>query len=454
MKRSDNKRSSRQAWTEKELKVVGNADVDSYEEFIEVTGNPHARSHSAWKQQRYGFGLPAMREKHEDVGRNVSFGKNHNVLMRKAERADVPPDVALEHANEEIERLRQQLGEVRGERRKAREAEAWADVVTRAVHRSIPRLPIPQPMDFEPVKIPDKFDEQEMILVLSDLQIGSEVRSEETGGLAQYSFETYEKQVIRLEEAITAIKSKQLSHVPIRRLTIFGLGDFVDGDAIFEGHPWEVDRHLIDQIVEGSQALALCLSRLSSLFPEIAVKVIPGNHGRLGKKREAAPIGRNADLLFARFWEMQLSEYENIRFDISPSWWMLVQRMDTRFLLIHGEDVRSWMSIPYYGFERAERRWFGLIQLNLPEDVRGAAFHWLVAGHHHTPACLSTTQGGKILLNGSWPGGSNFSAKTLQAANRPSQWLLALHRTRGVTSMWDLNLEVESKRTPIYVDDQ
>lgn len=426
-------------WSPEEVEVLNDPDTDSFDVWEKLTGNPNKRSFEAWKQRRYALGFRALMRQHNERGRKQSY----SLRSRRTEENEEIPGQQLALANEEIARLRAQLSDVKADRRRARESEAWADIVTAAVHDSIPRLPSVRSSDLV-LPTPDTSNsEQELILVLSDLQIGSHVSSEETGGLASFSFEVYEQQVKLLEEAVASIKLRQLSHVPIKRLNVFGLGDFIDGDAIFEGHPWEVDRHLVDQITEGSQVLAKCLARLSGMFDEVVVKAIPGNHGRLGKKREAAPIGRNADLLFARFLDLQLQQHDKIRVDISPSWWMLVQRMNTRFLLVHGEDVRSWMSIPYYGFERAERRWFGLIQLHLPEDVVGAAFHWLVAGHHHTPACLSTTQGGKILLNGSWPGGSAFAAKALQASNAPSQWLLALHPERGVTSMWALDLSVE-----------
>ena len=430
-------------WSDEEDKALHDPEIDSFDKWVEATGNSGGRTMAAWRQRRYRAGLTALVHSLSESNRNRSFGA-------RVRNMSTPPDELL---LEEIERLRAQVRDVKAERRRARESEAWADIVTAAVQESIPRLPFVDHSDLIlPTPDPDQI-EQELILVLSDIQIGSHVTSEETGGLAEYDFNVFMEQTERLEAAVAEVRLQQLSHVPIKRLTVFGLGDFIDGDAIFEGHPWEVDRHLVDQITEGSQVLAKTVARLSAYFDEVVLKIIPGNHGRLGKKREAAPIGRNADLLFARFLDLQLQAYPSVRVDISSSWWMLVQRMNPRFLLVHGEDVRSWMSIPYYGFERAERRWFGLIQLNLPDDVHGAAFNWLVAGHHHTPACLSTTQGGKILLNGSWPGGSQFSTKSLQAAHDPSQWLLVLHPDRGVTSMVELDLRfTRAERKPLQID--
>ena len=188
-------------WTPEEVEVLSDPDTDSFEVFETLTGNPHARSFEAWKQRRYALGFRALMRKHNERGRKQSY----SLRSRRTEENEENSDQQLALANEEIERLRAQLSEVKADRRRARESEAWADIVTAAVHDSIPRLPRILSTDLA-LPTPDETNsEQELILVLPDLQSGSHVSSAETGGLASFSFEVYEQQVKLLEEAIASI---------------------------------------------------------------------------------------------------------------------------------------------------------------------------------------------------------------------------------------------------------
>ena len=113
---------------------------------------------------------------------------------------------------------------------------------------------------------------------------------------------------------------------------------------------------------------------------------------------------------------------------------MLVGIFDWHFLLTHGETIKSWNAIPYYGFDRADARWTKLLQ------ARGQKFDYFLIGHHHNQAQIDSPVGEKI-VNGCWPGGSQYSLKSLNTANRPSQLLFGIHPRHGITWRYKVNLE-------------
>jgi hypothetical protein len=429
----------REPWTDEENAIGLAPDLNHYDEFVakyeEKLGAPCVRSFHGWNQKRRLAKLPAYRVHRSRGPVPLDPLAQENEEMQKAQL--------------EIGRLRDQVSLMRRRDKSIERAEIFAEKIIAGFREALPTL---DPYDTVPQTVAvDGEEEQELMLALSDLQIGQKTDVEDTGGIAEFNWEIYENEVQELERQIIFFKTRNMQGVPIRTLNIAGLGDFVDHDSMREGHPWEVDAHVAMQACDGPRALVQMLGRLLHHFDKIKLKGIGGNHGQGGRKKQGNPYLRSWDLVFLRMLQEMCRHEPRIEIEISPTWFMVWQVNGHRFLLLHGEDVKSWMSIPYYGFERARGRWLGMLQMHLPDDVKGEAFHYMVAGHHHTPAFLSTTAG-PIILNGSWPGGSKFSVKALQAQNPPSQWLWAIHPRLGVTTMAQMYLRAKDERMiiPIY----
>jgi hypothetical protein len=346
----------------------------------------------------------------------------------------------------ERHRIEAELRDLRKVRRQKLDQEVWTATVIKALSEQIPRL---APTQKTPPP-PPKGSLEEHALLLSDIQLGSRVEEEETGGLSAFGWDIFCERNARMESAIRSIRDTQRSSVPVKRLNIFGLGDYGDGHEIFKGHPWELDMHVAQQVTEGPWVIAQTIVRLLDLFSEIHFFTVYGNHGRVGQKREATPVLASWDYIFVRFLELMTGPQPDaegkprITFHYAQSWWSLVERMGLRFLMIHGDDVKSWMNLPYYGLERARTRWAHLIQQHLPPESGPVTFDVMLVGHHHTPAYIETASG-PILLNGCWPGGSKFSEKVLQAASPPAQWYFGIHPTHGISGLWNLALSAPSE---------
>ena len=181
----------------------------------------------------------------------------------------------------------------------------------------------------------------------------------------------------------------------------------------------------------------------------------------------------NWDYVMYKFIEKSMINYKNINFNLNKSWMQMATVQNKKFLLIHGDDIKSWGGLPFYGLQRAEGRYRSLLeQFKTPNeayaickpywdkcqknpDDAGAAleliqnimlysksFDYLVAGHYHIPATIPTGAGGKIILNGAFVGGDMYSLKNLQSAFPPVQKFFGVNK-KGVTWQYDLELERE-----------
>ena len=101
---------------------------------------------------------------------------------------------------------------------------------------------------------------------------------------------------------------------------------------------------------------------------------------------------------------------------------------------VNGAGVHnSWNSIPYYGIDRADSRWTKMLQVNQ------LSYEYMLIGHHHNSATIDSPVGEKI-VNGCWPGGSQYSLKQLNTSSKPSQWFFGVHERRGISWRYKIDL--------------
>jgi hypothetical protein len=290
--------------------------------------------------------------------------------------------------------------------------------------------------EISPIVIPNKsaFREHEVVLQISDIQAGTYISKEATGGLNEYNQHIRQKQFKILREAMISIISRMKQVAPIRKLNVHMLGDIVEGLGIFIGQAQHVDQDLYNQVFSVADDLAFFLVEMLYLFDEIEVSCIGGNHGRVGQKGEN-PHYVNWDIIVYKHIEALLRNYQDrIKFNIPQSWWYVDEIQGWNFLLLHGDDIRSWNGLPYYGIDRADAKWSQLLNAN------GIQFDYMEMGHFHAPTELPRIRGEKF-INGCWPGGSILALKSLVTSSRPCQRLFAVHPERGVAWRYPIWLE-------------
>lgn len=310
--------------------------------------------------------------------------------------------------------------------------QAARDIIADKMISAIKVLP---PLKIEPIEIPttSSYREEEVVLMLSDIQAGTKIDLAATGGLNEYNWSILEEQFRILLRGMVSIITRMRKFCPIKTLNVAMLGDMVEGMGIFLGQAQHTDQDLYNQTFKLADLLCWFLCEMLYLFEEVRVTCIGGNHGRIGKKGEN-PHFVNHDVYLYKYIEAKLQNQRRIKFDIPLSWWRVIEIQGFKFLLLHGDDIKAWNGLPYYGIDRADARWTTLL------SAYDIYFDYILMGHFHAQTELPRVRGEKI-INGCFPGGSVYALKSLVTASRPSQKLFGVHPRHGKT--WSFNLYLD-----------
>jgi len=338
-----------------------------------------------------------------------------------------PEETATEKMRHDMERR---------ELRKLRAKKTFFEVVGEEVISAIEALPPPPKPQAEHLNLKQRFEPEESVTLFSDSQIGQKVDVGESGGLGGYNIDIFFERLDFFKASQKKIFEIQHANTPCPVHNVFFLGDIVDGTTIFKGQQRQTDLQVIAQVQMAVQSLAQYISWLSGLYPwTINVYGVIGNHGRVGDKGEESPLA-NFDHLIYWMLIKWLETHDNVHIYPSESWYQIVERMGWAFLLVHGDDCRSWAGIPFYGLQ--------------PKANQG--YNYMCVGHHHREAELEDY----ILMNSNWVGGSELSMKRMQAAGAPTQTMFGIHPDYGVT--WKRNIKLippkqrRAKRVKVYRD--
>jgi hypothetical protein len=309
---------------------------------------------------------------------------------------------------------------------------AKTEIMIETVRECISAFPAPKAVKEKPVR-KDR-EKEEALLLFSDAQLGEEIKLEDTNGFGEYNVDIFKSRMDYLSDEIRRIAEVQQTN--IERLNIFMLGDNVDGLGIYRGQDHHLDVLVVDQVLIGAEQIAKNLIECLSTFERIRIWGIVGNHGRVGKKGEY-PTTVNWDYVLYKMLEKMLENYsDRIEWIIPKSNWCIADVCGQNFLLIHGDTIKGWNGLPYYGIDRADSR------LKTMLASKGQNFRYMCLGHHHNPADIDSPAGEKI-LNGTMVGGSDFSINILHTSSRPSQWYFGVKPKKGITWRYKILLDEE-----------
>jgi len=294
---------------------------------------------------------------------------------------------------------------------------------------------VQQKIEIEPLNIPHRksASEEEVILDISDIQAGTKILLETTGGLNEYNFEILERQIARFLISVTSICRRHMEIAPIKKLHIFCLGDMVEGMGIFLGQAQQVDQDAYNQCFKLGDLLSKLYIELLNVFKEIEISCVGGNHGRIGLKGEN-PHWVNWDLIMYKYIETKLQNYDRIKFNVPLSWWFIKEIQGKKHLLVHGDDIKGWAGIPFYGIDRAKSNYKEML------ETIGEEFDYAHLAHFHTAAELPLMGGGFISINGCWTGSSILGLKMMGKTIQPTQWIRGTHPEFGVTWSYKVRL--------------
>lgn len=291
-----------------------------------------------------------------------------------------------------------------------------------------------RPFDKAPdIYIPNKSSKpntpEDACLVLSDVHIGEKFTLEETGGIGEYNMKKMNQYKNNLKVNVADIIKLHSNLYEIPTLHVFCLGDLVHG--MNEAGEWSstsIEIPIYDQWSEGCNMLADMIHYWLGVVKNINFYGVVGNHGRCSEKGIEKHYV-NWDLLCYKHLELLFRNNPRVKFNCPLSWYISTQIKNHRFFLIHGDELSS-SGNPLQKVADCESKMVGILK-QIP--------NYTIAGHFHNPGEMSTNNG-KIIMNGSWPGGDVYSLRSLQKNQQPVQKLFGLHDNYGITWTYDMRL--------------
>lgn len=292
----------------------------------------------------------------------------------------------------------------------------------------------------EPAKIefpvgsgtPEKF-----VALIGDIHIGKMVDPSVVGQTFGYGYPVFQERWARLKNRLLRYFALHSATAPFEAFRIHFLGDGVDGVDMRRGHQARTD------IKTASEQMLLLVAAWEELLRELATIGIPidviwdyGNHGRVGDFGVNLPAD-NWDYVAGEVLKIAVRDVQNVSIHVSTLKYHVTQLGPYRVHSSHGDAVKGgdgFAGLPINGLARALAKDTGLHK---------QIFDLLLTAHFHTPQDL-TTQAGRILMNGSWDGGDDYSINQLKAASEPVQLVFGVHPERGIS--WKSELQLAPSR--------
>lgn len=306
------------------------------------------------------------------------------------------------------------------------------DIVERILD-SIPRVPEVKIRAHQPVEVYDGYPET-ALLVFSDLHVGAVADREETGGFGEYNYPIFRQRLNNLRDAVRSITLREQHFSPVKQCVVAMIGDLIENDSIFPAQQQMIDLDLSDQFLAAVNDISEFLVNLLDTFETLFVPCVTGNHGRIGRKGERKRH-INWDYLVSKMVSAKLENYaDRIQFEIPKAPFIAANIEGHEFLFRHGDGIKSWMGLPYYGISRSVGRWTAI------QSTQNKRFEYMVMGHFHQAASIPFT-GGEVLVNGCFPGVTEYSVEVLESLNVPMQYFGFVHPTFGLAARYPVLLD-------------
>lgn len=244
--------------------------------------------------------------------------------------------------------------------------------------------------------------------------------------------------MIQLSEAVEEIVALRRSSAAINKIVVLLGGDMVEGQNIFPGQAFSLDADIVQQCLkDGPEVVANTIIHMASIFPEVEVQAVPGNHGRVDKNGSGQ---FNTDSIFYEVVRGLVSKVAknvtwNLPLDREPGkqWFAYTQIEGRGVVLIHGDfrgGPTNTLGYPWYAIGRRVAHWSSVFP----------SFEFVFVGHNHVWAGFETA-GKMVLATGSIESNNDYAAKNFASEGQPHQRLCFFNDSYGIISDIRIHLE-------------
>ena len=295
-------------------------------------------------------------------------------------------------------------------------------------------LPQSRPAQITGLPATKKRVRENLTLIISDLHAGEVVSSAETYGFNEYNSQIMLNRLSNLFGKMLDISQSKLIGYQFDILHIDLLGDMISG-VIHDELIATGDLSIVEAILVTAVGLAYCISAVAPYFRKVHIHGVTGNHGRLTKQKQYKQAYANYDYLIYQLLKILLAKHDNIQFTFPKSWFLVYENNGYRVCMFHGDSIRTWAGVPWYGIQRA------IAKLSKILAKKGLIIDIWEMGHFHQDANIPDD----VLINGSIIGPSEYAMKAMHSISPAMQKMYGVHKDVGITFMYRLRPDKESK---------
>jgi hypothetical protein len=373
----------------------------------------------------------------QKLNKTVTTVKNYLTQMGLEEKEQATattkkPSVSETVSYEQkIEKLKGELGEVKKKLKKAYKENSLTEEVVEFAKETIQAIPFINPKT-RPVKDDSKTSET-VVSLLSCLHVGEVVKEEEMGGLGKYNFEVFLERAQLYEDSLVDILANKMRGYHFPRLVILGLGDFVTGEI----HA-ELERTNEFEVIEQAKRVSMVIAQVMvNIHRRLGIPIhfsgVVGNHGRKRKQKEFKGRDESFDRLAYEMMSLFTANHKEITYDIPKSFFHIIEIEGKKFLFLHGDNVKGWMGIPFYGLKRMADNFQAILA------GHGRSYDYVCMAHFHQNMSMDAVRG-EYFMNGTWKGGDEYALGALFVVADPRQQLFSVNPRKGIT--WRLPLSL------------
>jgi len=268
-------------------------------------------------------------------------------------------------------------------------------------------------------------------IMLSDWHVGEVIQKDEMEGFNEFNYQIAEDRIFGIVASFLNWVEVQRKIYNISTVSVLGLGDWVSGNIHAELLATN-EFPLPVQTAKAGLLLGEVLVRLSAHFDAVNVdEVGADNHGRLQPKPQAKQKSTNSMSFLVHTIANQYSAKQgNIHVTEAAGIKMVTEIAKHSFLMEHGDTVKAYMGIPYYGMNR-ERGREAMKRMGTDK-----AFNYMALGHWHVPGFVE----GSVIVNGSLSGTSEFD-HSVGRHSEPCQVAFMVHPKHGVFNWTPFNTD-------------
>lgn len=237
-------------------------------------------------------------------------------------------------------------------------------------------------------------------------------------------------------ERTVKLAKKWESYMNVVAVVLNMKGDLVEHAFLRDGHRGRVAFGPPRQVFELVQILNANIKMLAEHFPKVHVTCVGGNHGRSDKKFGAGLPNESYDWLVGKTIGLLMENQPNVEVYVPDCWYVFHRIWNSLMISFHGENIRSWAGIPWYGIKRAVQNVTAMTSLEMKSRLAMLDRESVLTveqflammlepdvvsvGHFHTPQDW-LEMGINVVANGALIGVTEHSAKNIQRTTMPCQ---------------------------------